>query len=63
MPPETKPTAGEIATYLLLGALLGGLLTWLAVKDDDSDPDRPPIIVRNGSVIVGETGSDHGELT
>jgi len=63
MTEKTKSNLVEVATYSILAALLGGFLTFLALRDDDSDPDRPPIIVRNGSVIIEERSSSvPGEL-
>lgn len=63
MTEKTKSNLVEIATWSVLAALLGGVLTFLALTHDENDPDRPPIIVRNGSVTIGEGGDPpHGSL-
>jgi hypothetical protein len=42
-----------IASWALVGALLGGAVAFLVMQaKGDEDDDRPPIIVRNGSVRV-----------
>jgi hypothetical protein len=63
MPEQRDLTTTQKISYTLLGALIGGALAYAALKPGD-DPDRPPIIVRNGSVTVGEpdNASVHGEM-
>lgn len=71
--PESEPkrtclTQFEILTLVAAAALIGGGVAYLALKGFGPDPDRPPIIVRNGpvtgSIIVAEVDSDvRGELT
>jgi hypothetical protein len=52
----------RIVMWSLIAALVTGVVTFLIMQEDDEDPDRPPIIIRNGSVIIGVEGNDPGEL-
>ena len=56
MPEQRDLTTQQKIGWTVLGALLGGALAYAVLRDSD-DPDRPPIIVRNGSVIVEEYAS------
>jgi hypothetical protein len=57
--PKREASFAEKVGWAAVGAAAGalaiwGLLTLGGPSPDDDDPDRPPIIVRNGSVIVEE---------
>lgn len=69
LPERRKANLVEIAKWAILGALVGGGLTvayYYLQSTKSGDDDRPPIIVRNGSVevAVAHPGSseDKGKL-
>ena len=53
-PPRSLLATVTIAVLILLGLYV--LYSLISSRDDDSDPDRPPIIISSGSVTVSSGG-------